>query len=182
MTVSSVTPTVLSQGAAQSVTISGSGFASGAVVSFSNPGVKVTSIMFVSSETLNVSVTVASSANVGASDVTVTNPAGSSATGENIFTVAPFVSANPEPLTLGFAIGSATMNDPKEAAVRQFARALSAATLVECVGYGGSAKVADARTLVVARYLRSVDPHVRLVQRAVVSAAANKAELRATGS
>ncbi|MFY9783617.1 MAG: IPT/TIG domain-containing protein [Acidimicrobiales bacterium] len=178
MTVSSVTPTVLSQGTEQTVTIYGSGFESGAGVSFSSPGLKATSTSFVSSEALSAEVTVSSTARVGASNVTVSNPGGSSTTGEDVFTVAPLTSVAPEPLALGFTKNSAALSGPEVAAVRRFARALSVATRVECVGYGASAKVAKARTLLVARYLRSVDPHARLVQRAVVSASANKVTLQ----
>jgi Quinohemoprotein amine dehydrogenase, alpha subunit domain III len=177
MTVSSVTPTVLSQGAEQTVTIYGSGFGSGATVSFSSPGVKVTSTSFVSSRALSVDVSISSTARVGASNVTVSNPAGSSTTGENVFTVAPLISVVPEPLALGFSRNTVTLSGAQERALRQFAHELSAATSVVCAGYGDTTKLANARTLMVARYLRSVDPHARLVQRAEVSVSANKVTL-----
>ncbi|HEV7958695.1 MAG TPA: hypothetical protein VGP11_04450 [Acidimicrobiales bacterium] len=177
MTVSSVTPTVLTQGNDQVVTISGSGFESGATVAFASPGIKVTSTTYVSADALSAKIVVSSSARVGASDVVVTNPAGTSATGEDVFTVAPFVSGTLQPLAVGFSRNAATLSGPEEKALRAFANGLSSATLVHCVGYGATAKLADARTLLVARYLRSVNPNARLAQRGVVSASANKVQL-----
>jgi hypothetical protein len=177
MTVSSVTPTVLTQGHEQVVTISGSGFVSGALVVFSSPGIKVTSTTFVSAGALSAHITVSSTARVGASDVTVTDPGASSTTGEDVFTVAPYVSGTLEPLAVGFSKNAATLSGAEARALRAFAGGLSSATLVRCVGYGATARLADARTLRVARYLRSIDPHARLVQRAVVSASVNKVQL-----
>lgn len=177
MTVSSVTPTVLTQGNDQVVTISGSGFESGATIAFSSPGINVTSTTFVSADALSAKITVSSSSRVGASDVTVTNPGGTSATGEDVFTVAPFVFGTLQPLAVGFSKNVATLSGSEERALRVFAEGLSSATLVHCVGYGPTAKLADARTLLVARYLRSVNPDARLAQRGVVSASMNKVQL-----
>jgi hypothetical protein len=177
MTVSSVTPTVLSQSGAQSVTVSGSGFESGAAVSFSNPGIRVISTTFVNSETLSANISITSTASVGASNVTVANPVGSSATGENVFTVAPLVSLAPSALALGFARNATVLSRGEEAVIRQFASDLSGSELVECVGYGRTTSLADQRTLLVARYLRSVDSHARIIQHAVVTVATSKVEL-----
>lgn len=177
MTVSSVTPTVLTQGNRQVVTISGSGFDTGATVAFSSPGLAATSSTYVSADAISVELTVSSTARVGASDVTVTNPGGTSATGEDVFTVAPLVAEGLQPLAVGFAKNGVALSGSEERALRAFARTVSAGTIVHCVGYGATAKVADARTLLVARYLRSVDPHARLAQRGVVSASANKVQL-----
>lgn len=177
MTVSSVTPTVLSEGSNRVVSISGSGFESGAVVVFSSPGIKVTSTTFVSSDSLSSVITVSSTARVGASGVTVTNPEGPSATGDDVFTVSPFVSGTLQPLAIGFTKNGASLSGAQEKALRTFAAGLSPATLVRCVGYGATAKLADARSRLVARYVRSVDPNARLDQRGVVSASANKVQL-----
>jgi hypothetical protein len=174
MTVSSVTPTVLSQGAEQDVTISGSEFQSGASVSFSSAGVKVTSTTFISSEQLRAMVTVSASARVGASDVTVINPSGSSTTGDSVFTVAPLVAVAPEPLELGFSHNAVGLSGAEAKTLRAFVRDVAPGTVIECVGYGHSATLANARTLEVARYVRSVDPKARVTQRAVVSTSASR--------
>jgi hypothetical protein len=179
MTVSSVTPTVLSQGSHQRITISGSDFQSGADVTFSSPGVTVTTTTVVSAQELSAEITVSTSARVGASNVTVSNPAGSSATGNGVFTVAPRVYVAPEPLELGFVQGASRLNGAEERTIRQFARALPSATPIECVGYGDTAILARARSLRVARYLQSVDPHARVLRRAIVTGTANKVTVEA---
>lgn len=70
-----------------SVTLNGSGFESGATVSFANSGITVNSVSFVSANQLTVNISVGAGASTGAGNVTVTNPDGSTATGTNIFTV-----------------------------------------------------------------------------------------------
>lgn len=171
MTVSSVTPTVLSRGVDDVVTVSGSDFQSDADVSFSSPGVKVTSTTFVSSQELLATVTVASSARLGSSDVTVVNPSGSSATGDDVFTVAP--RGVIEPLELGFSSGTVGLSGAQARRLRAFSREVGSVA-IECVGYGRSATLATARTLEVVRYIRSVDPAARVTQRAVVSISSSK--------
>jgi hypothetical protein len=179
MTVSSVTPTVLSQGSHQRVMISGSDFQSGAGVTFSSPGVTVTSTTVVSAQELSAEVTVSTSARVGASNVTVADPAGSSSTGTGVFTVAPRVDVAPGPLELGFVQGVSRLSGAEERTIRQFARALPSATPIECVGYGDTANLARARSLRVARYLQSADPHARVLRRAIVTGTANKVTVEA---
>jgi hypothetical protein len=176
-TVSSVTPTVLSQGAAQVVTISGSGFQSDAQVIFSSPGIKVGSTTFVSPQELKADVTISASARVGASNVTVSDPAGSSATGEEVFTVSPLVAVAPEPLELGFSHNATRLSGVQVRTLRRFARDLSSRMSVECVGYGTTSELASERALQAARFIRSVDPRARISQRSVVSLTADRVEV-----
>jgi hypothetical protein len=101
-----VTPSVISLNPASrpvgatnaTVTVTGTGFAAGATVGFSGTGVTVNSVTVTSGTQLNVSVSVAAGAALGARDVTVTNPGALSATLLGGFTVtaaplAPVVSA-----------------------------------------------------------------------------------------
>ncbi len=95
-TVTSISPPTRGQGAApQIVTISGSGFVNGAPLAFSQPGIILNSMSFVSSTSITANVSVSSSATIGASNVVVTNPDGGVGTGTNVFTVtaAPIVTA-----------------------------------------------------------------------------------------
>ena len=85
-TVISTTPGSGDLGASNlSVTIDGSGFETGAKLSFSDPGITVNSTSFVSSSELTAYISIASG--TGATAVTVTNPDGSSATGTGAFVV-----------------------------------------------------------------------------------------------
>jgi hypothetical protein len=73
-TVTSATPSSRAQGLSnQSVTITGTGFASGAVASFSGTGITVNSTTFVSSTSLTANITLAGNATTGARNITVTN-------------------------------------------------------------------------------------------------------------
>jgi hypothetical protein len=75
VTVSKLKPSALGQGAAKAkVTITGSGFESGAAVSVTNPDVTVNSVSFVSSTQLTAKLSVATSAATGPTNVVVTNP------------------------------------------------------------------------------------------------------------
>ncbi len=177
MTVSSVTPTVLRQGSAQVVTISGSGFQSGASVAFSLPGVRVSSITFDSAQTLTADLTISSSAHLGASDVTVTNAAGASATGNDVFTVSPLVAVALEPLQLGFSPKATALSGAQVRAIRQFARSLGSDGSLECVGYGDTVDLARARTLEVVRVVHSVDRSAHISRRSVVSGSLSKVTL-----
>ena len=70
------------------MTITGTGFASGATVAFSGTFVQINSTTFVNSTTLTLNVTVHSVAALGARNVTVTNPGGGgSGTCTGCFTV-----------------------------------------------------------------------------------------------
>jgi hypothetical protein len=87
-TVTVVGPTSRGQGAAnQILTITGTGFVTGAVPTFSNPGITVNSTTFTSSTTLSVTVSIASGAATGPGTITVTNPDTGAATSGAIFTV-----------------------------------------------------------------------------------------------
>jgi hypothetical protein len=94
-TVTSVTP--VGQGAQDAtLTLDGSdfestadGFASDPTVTFANSAITVDNVSVVNSGELHVEVSVASGATTGTSDVTVTNPDGSSATGTNAASVDP---------------------------------------------------------------------------------------------
>src|ERR1035437_3715842 len=101
-TVVSATPAEPQGATAQTVTVTGTGFADGAVITFANTGV-TGSTTSVNSTTLTVSVTVAADASIGASDVTVTNTDGGVATGSGVFTVVsgPAVSISPGGQTFG---------------------------------------------------------------------------------
>jgi hypothetical protein len=87
-TVESISPSSRGQGAAsQTITIKGSGFASGATSSFSGTGITVNSTTFKSATELTANITIASSASAGARDVTVTNPDAGTASLPGGFTV-----------------------------------------------------------------------------------------------
>ena len=90
--VSSLSPSSLGQGATtQTVTVNGSGFVSGAVVSISGTGLTVGSTTFVNSGQLTVPVTVGGSATTGARTLTVTNPDTTTATSTFTVNAAPTV-------------------------------------------------------------------------------------------
>ena len=87
-TVTSTSPSVSDQGASgENVTITGTGFMSGAAATFSGAGITVNSAAFVSATSLTANITIAGAASTGARSVTVTNPDGDIATGTNVFTV-----------------------------------------------------------------------------------------------
>lgn len=68
-------PTSRSQGVSnQNVTVTGSGFVSGATVAFAGSGITVNSTTFVSATQLTVNISIAAGAPTGARDVTVTHP------------------------------------------------------------------------------------------------------------
>ncbi len=86
-TITSLNPASRGQGATnQSITVTGTGFQSGAVVTFSGSGVTATTA-FNSATQLTLSLTVTSGAATGARNVTVTNPDGGTFTLNNGFTV-----------------------------------------------------------------------------------------------
>ena len=87
-TVTSVSPSSLPRASVgKTVTVTGTGFVSGATVVFSGTYVQVNSVTFVNSTTLTLNITVHGVAAVGARNVTVTNPGGSSGTCTGCFTV-----------------------------------------------------------------------------------------------
>jgi hypothetical protein len=86
-TISSVTPSSATPGANLTVTVTGTNFQTGATTSF-GAGVTVSSTTVVSSTQLSAAIAIASSAALGARDVTVTNPGGPSAIRAGGFTVA----------------------------------------------------------------------------------------------
>ncbi len=94
--VTGVSPNTRGRGAQnQTVVITGTNFASGAVVSFSGGGITVDSVTFVSSSRLDAVIDVASGAALGQRNVTVTNPGGLAGTCTGCFNVtgAPTVTA-----------------------------------------------------------------------------------------
>jgi hypothetical protein len=97
ITVSSVAPNQGAQGAAVSVTITGTGFAAGATVSVSGTGITASSVMVTSATQITATLTIAGGAALGARDVTVTTSGGGTATLTGGFTVA---SAGPGSATL----------------------------------------------------------------------------------
>jgi uncharacterized membrane protein len=77
-TITSLSPTSLRRtGLAQTLTINGTGFASGARVTFSGSGIRVNSTTVNSSTRITVSITISTSAATGNRTVTVTNSNGS---------------------------------------------------------------------------------------------------------
>ncbi len=113
-TITSLNPSSRGQGAVnQTITITGTNFQTGAVVSFSGTGITVNSTTFTNSTHLSVNITVAANATVGAHDVTETNPDTGTTTLTGGFTVnaAPTVtSLNPSSRGQGAASQSITVN------------------------------------------------------------------------
>ncbi|MFC1484982.1 IPT/TIG domain-containing protein [bacterium] len=90
--VNACSPNRLSRGTNdQDITISGSNFMDGAIVSFSGGGIFITSTTFVDVGAIKVRVSIEEGAEVGARTVTITNPNGSNSrdTGLNKFEVTP---------------------------------------------------------------------------------------------
>jgi hypothetical protein len=79
----------------QSLTVTGTGFVSGATTSFSGSNITVNSTTFVNATTLTVNISISSGALVGTRAITVTNPDAGNGTSGSIFTVnaAPTVTA-----------------------------------------------------------------------------------------
>lgn len=96
-TVASVTPTSAAQGQTVNVTIAGTNFQSGIIVSFGT-GITVNTVTFTSSSLITANITVAAAAATGARNVQVTNPNGTTGTLMNGFTVTS--SAGPAPIVL----------------------------------------------------------------------------------
>ena len=95
-TVTLAAPVSLAQGAtAQNVTVTGTGFVSGATVAFSGSGVTVNSVTYALATSLIVNVTIAPCATLGLRDITVTNPDWGVATGIGLFMVTPSVVSLP---------------------------------------------------------------------------------------
>ena len=88
-TVTSLNPSTGDQGATnESITVTGTGFQSGAAVTFpNNAGITVNSTTFNSSTSLTLSVSISGSATTGATNVVVTNPDAGTSTDANAFTV-----------------------------------------------------------------------------------------------
>jgi CSLREA domain-containing protein len=105
LAVTSLVPRVLGQGASwREVKINGSGFATGATLSFSGTGVVVKSLVVTSNVVLTAKLSVDLTAAVGTRDVTVSNPDGTSGSCAGCFTVsaAPVVtSVSPSSLARG---------------------------------------------------------------------------------
>jgi hypothetical protein len=90
--ITSVTPATGAQGSGPlALSILGTGFNSGVVVSFSGSGITVNSTIRNSSTSLTVTVTIASDAPIGARTITATNPDTTTAVGTAAFTVTAFV-------------------------------------------------------------------------------------------
>jgi hypothetical protein len=85
--VSTATPSAAEQGRTLSVTITGSNFQPGATVDFSATGVTVNSVTINSCNQITASVTVGTTATVGAGNIEVSNPDTVFGTGTGLFTV-----------------------------------------------------------------------------------------------
>lgn len=106
-TVTSVDPTDLKQGTTTQMTVTGSDFVDGCIVSLDPgaPDATVDSVQFVDAQTLIVQITTAATAALGAYDLTVTNPDNQFATLPDAFTVsepapAPTITSI-DPTTIG---------------------------------------------------------------------------------
>ena len=110
--VTGITPTSLGAGAvSQTVTITGTGFASGALVAFSGSGITVNGLPVVNSATsITANITITGGATPGVRNVLVTNTDGGVGTGLSLFTVnaAPAVTSL-APLALGQGATSQTV-------------------------------------------------------------------------
>src|ERR671937_597304 len=113
-TVSSVSPSSRGQGASdQSLTITGTGFVSGATASFSGTGITESSTSFVSSTSLTATISITASATTGTRSVTVTDPDAGEGSCSSCFTVnaAPTISSiSPSSLGQGSTGQSITVN------------------------------------------------------------------------
>ncbi|MDP2702380.1 MAG: S8 family serine peptidase, partial [Candidatus Rokubacteria bacterium] len=100
----SIAPTTALLGATLNVTITGTGFASGATSSF-GAGITVNNTTFVSSTQLTANITILANATPGARTVSVTNPSAGTGTLANAFTItapAPsLTSISPTPVIVG---------------------------------------------------------------------------------
>ena len=87
-TLTSINPTSGEQGSAVPVTLSGTGFATGATIQVSGTGVTASSVVVVNSTTITATLTIGGGATLGSRNVTVTNPApGGGVSGSETFTV-----------------------------------------------------------------------------------------------
>jgi len=85
--VTAVTPGTGPRGTAVTVTITGQSFRAGDTVSVSGDGITVSGVTVLSSSQIQATFTIDPAATLGPRDVTVTDPAGASATGIGFFTV-----------------------------------------------------------------------------------------------
>ena len=86
-TIVGTSPSALPVGASHAVTLTGTGFENGAVVSFAGTGVSVDSVTFVDAAHLTLVISVAPGATTGARSATVTNPDGGTVTKSAALTV-----------------------------------------------------------------------------------------------
>jgi len=87
-TVASTSPSSRPRGSVnQNITVTGSGFVTGAVASFSGTGITVNSTTFNSATQITVNITISAGATVGARNVTVVNTDAGRGTGTGVFTV-----------------------------------------------------------------------------------------------
>jgi hypothetical protein len=157
-TVTSVSPFSLAQGLTkQRLTISGTGFLSGAVVTFSDPNIVVNATTFVSATSLDLSVTTASGATIGPTSVTVTNPGGAVATGADVLSVdRAIAAAKPAAFSLGFAKDSDALTASTENRLRSLAHVLVSRATIKFVSYANSTSLAKNRANSVARFLKTL--------------------------
>jgi len=82
-------PTVVERGTAVAVVVTGTNFRDGDAIAFSNPGLQLTGLTIDACQQMTLSVTVASDAPLGATDVVATHPSGVAGTGNGLFTISP---------------------------------------------------------------------------------------------
>jgi hypothetical protein len=171
-TVSAVVPSTIRRDTAnQSVTISGSGFASGAVASFSDEGIAVSSTTFVNSTSIVVIISVANTASIGVGNVSVTNPSGTTATGIDIFSVTGD-GVKPPVLSLGFAGSVSALDASLRHALGVYASKLPSGSTVSITGYAkDDITLARTRASKVVTFMRSVDKDLHATVTVVTSRA-----------
>ena len=86
-TVTSTLPSSRGQGVTSNLTVTGTGFVTGAAATFSGTGITVNSTTFVNATTLTANITIAAGATTGSRNVTVTNLDAGTGTGASVFTV-----------------------------------------------------------------------------------------------
>ena len=168
--VTAVTPSGVAEGATDvAVTVSGSGFASGAVVIFNDTGITVNATTFQSSTSLLVNVSVSRSAATGIQSVSVMNPGGPAVTGGFIFNVSRLVLVRPATISIPFSISGVGLNARARARLRAFSLKLVPGATVWIVGYATTSRLAALRERSVTLYLRRRIPGLHVTVTSVAS-------------
>lgn len=178
--VSSVSPSRVAQGSSDvDLTVSGAGFANGATVAFSTPGVNVNSSSFESSTTLLANVSISRSAAAGLSTVTVTNPGGAGVTGGFLLSVTP-LAVRPAGLSLQFSNRSDILNSNERTRLATFSKRLLSGASITISSYAPTRQVADSRIVSVSRFLRSRSHGLHIEEHQIISTRLNVVRVMST--